>query len=289
VPQKSNRQSNFDPTAAWREWYDNAASVWSNMVDGNKEAYVDPFGLYRQWLKSAEERKDDGPSAATPTADPGALWKDWFEAASDMWRRAVGSAPADPLGLTKQWMEMLDETRARVLSAESPSLDPLSFFREWYDKMSQMWSSVVGDMIGSEAFVESASRFFDTYVSYYKAMRQASETQLHNMQMPTRADVARVAGLVVTLEDKVDQLADAVDTAADERGAHATAADVRALDARIARIESRPDALLKAVERLDSGRGMAAEQRANGTRATRRAPATRTRRTTAETGGRAAG
>jgi polyhydroxyalkanoic acid synthase PhaR subunit len=277
VPQKTTPGSSSDPTAVWRQWYDNAATVWGNMLDGTKEAYIDPFGMYRQWLKSAGEPQ--GMAGSTfPRMDPDGLWKEWLDSAMAMWRKVAGSSPADPLGLTIQWMERLEESRANMLSKEGPPLDPLRFLHEWYDQTSQSWSTVVGDIIGTDTFIESASRFLEHYMSNHKSLRQVSEKQLHQLQIPTRSDVARVAGLVVALEDKVDQLADAVDAANERHAQPVTEAALTALEQRLARVESRLDALLNAVEGLGAANRTPSEQGSNASQPPKRSTANRTRR-----------
>ncbi len=257
----SRSGTGFDPTEAWRQWYDNAAKVWANTLGGSRETYLDPFGVYRLWLKGAGER---GESAMPEPVDPGKLWKDWFDATTGVWRKAAEAGQADPLGLTKQWLEMMDQTRAKMTSQEGAPPDPLSFFREWYDRTSETWSKVIGDAIGAEAFMESASRYLDVYTSYYKSLRQTAETQLHNLQIPTRSDVARVAGLVVALEDKVDRLEDAFErfeNSQRQSQAQEPAPALSALEERVDRVEAKLDALLAAVERLGANGRDAGEQR----------------------------
>src|SRR5258705_1265419 len=285
VSQKMKSGSNSDATTLWRQWYDNATKVWTNTLGGDGEAYLDPFGVYRLWLKGAQESQGHA-EQALQQMDPVELWKEWFDAAAGMWRTVAGSTPADPLGFTTQWLEMVEETRAKAFSKDGPPLDPLSFFREWYERTSETWSTVVGDVIGTEAFIQSASRFLDSYTSYNRTLRQTAETQLHTMQMPTRSDIARVAGLVVALEDKVDQLQDAFDARADEQAPQAATLDaVTTLDKRISGIESKVDALLSSLARLETDSRAAAarehDQAENSGQPARRAPAQRVGRTSA--------
>jgi polyhydroxyalkanoic acid synthase PhaR subunit len=286
VSQKMKSGSNSDATALWRQWYDNATKVWTNTLGGDGEAYLDPFGVYRLWLKGAQESQGHA-EQALQQMDPVEMWKEWFDAAAGMWRTVAGSTPADPLGLTTQWLEMVEETRAKAFSKDGPPLDPLSFFREWYERTSETWSTVVGDVIGTEAFIQSASRFLDSYTSYQRTLRQTAETQLHTMQMPTRSDIARVAGLVVALEDKVDLLQDAFEARADEQAPPAATLDaVTALDKRISGIETKVDALLSSLARLETDSRAAAAAREHGQadssgQPARRAPAQRAGRSSA--------
>ena len=108
-------------------------------------------------------------------------------------------------------MEMMEEARAKVLAGEDLPADPLTLALEWYNATSETWSKFAGDLIGTEGFVEAASRFLQSYTGFVKTFRYLCEEYLRNIQLPTRADVARVAGLVVALEDKVDHLEEAFD------------------------------------------------------------------------------
>jgi polyhydroxyalkanoic acid synthase PhaR subunit len=274
VPQNSSSEPGSDPTAAWRQWYDSAATAWSQLPDGTSASYTDPFGIFRQWSNGTEERSSEA-ARTRPGPNPLALWQGWLGAMTAMGRPSPDAAATDPWGVLAQWQKELEQMR----SPSGPPRDPLSLFREWFEKTSQTWSTMANDVIGREAFVEAASRFVDSYARSYKALRQDFEMQLHNLQMPTRSDVARVASLVAALEDKIDQLTDAAEATADRQTQAPTAAALGALEQRISRIETRLDALLSAVETLNTTQRARPTQGEDGGRPPRRVPTNGTRRT----------
>jgi polyhydroxyalkanoic acid synthase PhaR subunit len=187
----------------WQQWYDAATGAWAKAMRGDNST---PFTLYRQWMQGFETaRAQSSEGAAQATPSPGDLWKQWFEASASGWE-SLAEMGTDALGLTTQWTEMLEEARAKLLAGESLPQDPLSFFIQWYNATSEVWSRAVGDVIGTEAFVAAASRFLESYMGYAKTFRHVSQEYFSNLQLATRPDIARVASLVVALEDKVDHL-----------------------------------------------------------------------------------
>ena len=51
-------------------------------------------------------------ATAFGVADPKELWKQWFDATTVGWRK-VPEMGTDPLELTTQWLEMMEEVRAK--------------------------------------------------------------------------------------------------------------------------------------------------------------------------------
>ncbi|TCJ16189.1 hypothetical protein E0L93_10890 [Rubrobacter taiwanensis] len=80
-------------------------------------------------------------------------------------------------------------------------------------------------------------------------MRRTSEEYWRNLQLPTRSDIARVASLVIALEDKVDRMEEELETEAAGSGR------MEDMERRIERVEQKLDRLLAAVERLESSNG----------------------------------
>src|SRR5579884_2165301 len=85
---------------------------------------------------------------------------------------------------------------------ETFPLDPFTFFREWYNATSETWSKAAENVVGSDQFMEFNKRFLESYSTFYKTFRQANEEYFRNLQLPTRSDIARVAELIVALEEK---------------------------------------------------------------------------------------
>lgn len=249
----------------WEQWYSAASKGWSRAANGNdnKAAFPDPLGLYQSWLKNVSTVQEQFKQS---TADPQELWRLWFDATADLWRKAA-EAGGDPLGLTKHWMEMLEETRARLLAGVTPPVDPFTFFKQWYDATNEAWSTLVGEVIGTEKFMDVSSEFLKTYASFYGTMRRANEEFFRNLQLPTRSDIARVAELVVNLEEKVDQIDSDLEDFEDGAGSGlsqvpdvleklATIEQLQQrtgnLEQRLERVEGKLDAVLASLDRLAS-------------------------------------
>lgn len=155
----------------------------------------------------------------------------------------IGSS-ADPTEAWKRWVETSWGMWVLLLegSKEIPA-DPLTWFLQWYEATRETWAKTVEDVIGTEQFMQAASQFLESYTSAAGTLRRASETYFSSLQLATRADIARVAGLVVALEEKVDRFEDAFDDFA-EVSARAASHDADStLEERLARLESKLDAL----------------------------------------------
>jgi polyhydroxyalkanoic acid synthase PhaR subunit len=176
--------------------------------------------------------------------------------------RKSGEMGQNAMEVLPRWMRMLEEAQSNLVSGGTPPADPLQLATRWYNATSGPFSDFVGDLIEREEFLEPSSQFLQSYAGFYKIFKRNSEEYLKNLQLPARSDVTRVAGLVVALEDKVDNiealledLGDAATaTAAIEAPDNASAASVKALEKRLDGIESkldRFDDIEGKLERLD--------------------------------------
>jgi len=238
----------MDPTELWKQWYEASAKAWSDALDGGKEPYVDPYGFYRGWLKAVGNTQEQMKAQSLATMNTKEIWNAWFEATAGAWKRAA-EAGGDPLGLTRQWLEMMEELRNRMMTSEILPADPFTFFRKWYDATSETWAKVVDDMLNSEKFIESASPFLEVYSTFVKSLRQANEEFFRNLQIPTRSDLARIAELVVTLEEKVDKIDDMVENLEDGYASMATSQAIDGLQSRLSQVENKLDSLTASLER----------------------------------------
>src|SRR6266566_4707668 len=194
----SKAQGPVNPLDFWKQWSETSTAMWTNVLEGGKGTFVDPYGLYRPWLHSIEVAQEQMKESAKGTIEPTELRKQWYEA-------AIGA-----------------------------------------------WAKAVGDIIGNEKFVENASQFIESYTSYYMATRRANEDYFRNLQLPTRSDLARVAEIIVALEEKVDRLDDALDDIEDGNSQVATKDVITELEGRLSRVEKRLDAISSALEKLET-------------------------------------
>jgi polyhydroxyalkanoic acid synthase PhaR subunit len=268
----------------WKQWYAAATGAWSSALGGDFARYMDPFGLYRELPPKAPEGARGSPSAGpTGMADPLKLWQQWLSMMLGAWSRDAAGG-MDPSGLAKRWAEMMDEARARLEGGKAAVPDPFELFRQWYEGTSEPWSRMLAGVIASEPYVAAVSRFLEGYTAYVKAVHGASEAYISALQLPTRADVARVAGLVVALEDKVDRIEDALEASSEASPRAAPAGSPEDLEGRIRRIEDKLDRLLTAIGQVEARNGSRPQAATNGaTRPARKSNgSTRARRTARE-------
>lgn len=232
------------------------SNVWKKSMDGDKETSLDPYGLYRAWLKSVGEAQEQIKPSSMKMFDPKEVWQHWFEATTAAWRNAAEKG-ADPLGLTTQWSEMMEEAKAKISAEGTIAADPFTLFKQWYDATSETWSKAVGDIIGSDRFMQMASQFLESYTSFARTFHRASEEYFSNLQLPTRSDIARVAELVINVEEKVDQLDLAFEGLEDTYAQSTTSEAIAGLAGRLDGVENTLDVLpavlqkLATVERLE--------------------------------------
>jgi len=281
VSEESRNRATFDPTELWRKWYEAGTKMWSGGLGGARGNYVDPYGLYRQWFKGVEELQkrmfgsggasqravggfnlaslvnpdaaQNPAAAANPAADAARgqaveaqnLWRDWFDAVSASWQK-VAVLGNEAVELTPRLVAMLDQMRHNFLVAEGVPTDPLQFATRWYNATSGPLTDFVGDLIEREEFLDVSSDLMHSYASFYKVFRRDSEEYLKALSIPVRSDVARVAGLVVALEDKIDRLEEAFEDFEYTQAEPATEGSLEAVEERIGGVES-------VLERIEGG------------------------------------
>jgi hypothetical protein len=155
-----------------------------------KEANFDPYGFYQLWSKSLRDGQEQIMKAGTQGMLDAGAWKQWLEATMATWRTTAETG-ADPLGLTSQWLKMMEGVQEKLLAGETLMVDPFTFFKEWYEAISESWSQVVESTIASKQFLEFNKQFLESYTSFSKALRRANEEYLRILQLPGRTSDCR--------------------------------------------------------------------------------------------------
>jgi polyhydroxyalkanoic acid synthase PhaR subunit len=179
--------------------------------------------------------------------DPQEMWRRWFDASVESWEKSV-ELGQEMMGITPRWVEMLEQARTNLMSTRSFPKDPLEFAVQWYNATSGPFSEFVQDVLEKEEFLDPASRWLESYASFYKVFKERSEEYLKNLQLPVRSDITRVAGLVVALEDKVDRIEEAFEEFEYGYAKPATAEELGEVEKRLDRVEGKLDRLLAALE-----------------------------------------
>lgn len=226
----------------------------------DEKRYPDPYGLYRRWFNASEDVRDEANGDTVSSAELGELWKRWFEATAGLQSRALETENGFLGGLAPLWTEMAEDVSAEMLSEETLPEDPLRFFLSWYNDTNERWSQAADELLRQDEVLESTGRFFETYARSHRELRRVSEEGLKNLQIPTRSDVARVARLVVVVENKVDRVEEALEEFIYGDSEPATAGAVGSLEERMDRLEGKMDRILAALEKLGAGDDLDSEE-----------------------------
>jgi len=249
LAEERGRGTGMDPAELWRQWFESGSRVWADVLRGSQVRYMDPYGLYRQWFESMEgmRKRMMGTSGANGSEETQEMWRRWLGASVESWEKSV-ELGQEMMGMTPRWIEMLEQARTNLMSAKSFPKDPLEFAVQWYNATSGPFSEFVQDVIEREEFLDPASRWLESYASFYKVFKHRSEEYLKNLQLPVRSDITRVAGLVVALEDKVDRLEEAFEEFEYGYAKPATAEELGEVEKRLDRVEGKLDRLLAVLE-----------------------------------------
>jgi polyhydroxyalkanoic acid synthase PhaR subunit len=226
------------------------AHMTADSTTGEK-LYSDPYGLYRRWLGGSEDVRDEANEGEVSSTELGELWRRWFEATVGLRREALEAENGFMNHMAPLWKEMADDVSAKMRYGESLPEDPVRFFVQWYNETEERWSETADELLRRDEFLESMGRFFETYARSEAELRHASEEGLKNRRVPTRSDVARVAKLVVVVENKVDRIEEALEGLVHGDPGPATAgAAVNSLEERMDRLEGKMDRILAALGKL---------------------------------------
>jgi len=214
-----------------------------------EKRYPDPYDLYRRWLGASENVRDEANEGEVNSSELGELWRRWFEATAGLRSGASEAENEFVNSMAPLWKEMADDISAKMLSGESLPEEPVRFFVQWYNETKERWSETADELLRRDEVLKSMGRFFETYARSEAELRRASEEGLKNRRAPTRSDVARVAKLVVVVENKVDWIEETLEDLVQGDSGPATAA-VNSLEERMDRLEGKMDRILAALEKL---------------------------------------
>lgn len=220
--------------------------MWSNVLGGNEEAYMDPFGLYRQWFGGLEEIQKL-PAEAASSQD---VWRQWTEATVEAWKKTFGMGTV-LAGLAPHWVEMAEEVRKEMFEGGNLPTDPLDFYLRWYNATNAPLSKMIRTILEDESFLGDSRRFLENYATLEQVFQRASEEYFGYLQLATRSDNTRVAELVVGLDAKVDRMEEAFEEFEHGYATPATAEAVEALEGRVKELERKLDDNRSGLRRME--------------------------------------
>ena len=211
------------------------------------KTYGDPYGLYRRWFEAWGE---GGSKTSVGAEEIEELWRRWFAGTAKGLGGPSGGGSAGGLGAL--WEQMAESMRKEATSSGQLPADPVEFFLRWYGKTNEKWAEIADDLLKKQEFLKSNAQVQEDFARSHQKLRQASEENLKNLQMPSRSDVARVAKLVVGVENKVDRIEEAFGEFVYGGAEPATAESVRGLQERMDALEAKVDRILRVLEK-DAG------------------------------------
>ncbi len=226
-----------------------------------EKRYPDHYGLYQRWFGAAEKVGDKAQEGTLSPAELGESWRRWFEEAVGLQSGSSETENGLLNVMAPLWTEMANDLSAKMLSGESLPEDPVKFFLRWYNDTNERWSEAADELLRRDEVLESMNHFFETYTRSHREQRHTSEEWLKNLQLPTRSDVARVAKLVVVVENKVDRIEEALEVFVHGDSEPATAGALESLEGRMDRLEDKMDHILTTLEKQGSGLDLPEAQR----------------------------
>lgn len=95
--------------------------------------------------------------------------------------------------------------------ASNQTFDPVQMWKSWYDLVEKTWGKSMDDFVKTSEYSamvgEYQKWFFYSQEQYKKWMDQF----LNENNMPSKEEIARVAQLVIQLEEKVEKLDERLD------------------------------------------------------------------------------
>jgi pyruvate/2-oxoglutarate dehydrogenase complex dihydrolipoamide acyltransferase (E2) component len=135
---------------------------------------------------------------------------------------------------------------------------------QWYNATSGPVAEFAEGALQKDEVLGPASRFLEGYTTFYNVFKKNAEENLGTLQMPSRADISRVASLVIALEDKVDRIEEAFEDFEYGYTEPASSESVQKLEERMDRVEGKLDRLLSAVENGSAGSANGAQSSSSG-------------------------
>lgn len=83
-------------------------------------------------------------------------------------------------------------------------LDPYKIWKKLYFNNEQVWTSAMRDFVNTDIFANSIDLILNSYLQYLRFQNEIVSRYMEESPLASKRDMARVAELVVSLENKVD-------------------------------------------------------------------------------------
>lgn len=106
---------------------------------------------------------------------------------------------------------MSTQTESKQSAAKTFFLDPFKIWRQAFEVSEQLFTTALDRALGTTQFAEANGKVMEAILLTMKAARGNVKTFLHTLNFPSREDSARLGQLIISLEEKVDQVHDRLD------------------------------------------------------------------------------
>jgi hypothetical protein len=88
-----------------------------------------------------------------------------------------------------------------VAEQTPPVPDPFSIWREWVSQSERQWNAFLNQVMGTEQYNQSMSRFMDTYLDMQKNLGDVMGRYLSALNVASRADVLALGDRLAVIEN----------------------------------------------------------------------------------------
>ncbi len=121
-------------------------------------------------------------------------------------------SPSDFFNWMSQFAQPMADVGAKMAEAMPgvPGIptgtDPLSMWKDLQQKNEQALTQYMAEMVKTPEFAQNLGQTASGVAAWREAVRRSAQAYLEAANMPTREDLTRIAGLVVALDAKVDDV-----------------------------------------------------------------------------------
>ncbi len=154
------------------------------------------------------------------------MWKKQVEEGSQTWLRMLGQGQGQTMDPQAFWRPFMDQGMAawaKMMSQGTPSPDLMTQWKQFLDQWIAAWAKVLEQAMSTEVFAQAMGKQLESFLNVAspvkKAAEQHIESTLASLGVPSRSQLVALAKHVVQLEEKVDDIADRMESVAQLKSA----------------------------------------------------------------------
>jgi polyhydroxyalkanoate synthesis regulator phasin len=152
------------------------------------------------------------------------MWKKQVEESSQAWVKMLGQGQAvDPQAFWRPFMDQGMAAWSKVMTQGQPSPDLMGQWKQFLDQWIAAWSKALEQAMGTDAFAKAMGKQLESVLNAANPVKKAAEQQIEatlaGLGVPSRSQVIALAKHVIQLEEKVDDIADRMESVAQLKSA----------------------------------------------------------------------